>query len=57
MTRSEMTFQDVFDAVVDAKREPTMTTAETCAALFGVLREALAERDEPLYHSDLFEIN
>lgn len=52
--RTELTWGDVFDAVAEAKAEPAMTTRETCAALFGILREALAEQREPLNTADLF---
>jgi len=50
--RKELTWGDVFAEV--AKPAPAMTTAETCAALFGMLREVLTETHAPLTAADLF---
>lgn len=38
-----ITWGDAF-AEVEAASTPPMTTAETCAALFGILREAMDEQ-------------
>lgn len=48
----DLTFAEMFEDA--AAPEQPMDTRATCAALFGILREALAEKRAALSHEELF---